>query len=1035
MGDSSASPPVRNLPQWDSRWARAASARQDELAGVGLPSVAASRWRCAGSPRTTRPPRAPSSFPRRMGRRSIPPSTGCGCARPSGRTSAARCNAVNNNGRSRPGLMNKAAAALGIDPKGVLGREGETASRRSRTPLAKGPIVVNMTHPGHFVVITGFAGGKLQITDPGNELCKQAGTQTGIAQPDNSQWPGGKAPAKGNEYDKRAYVAIDPTAFVKAKNDDTGWSRLTFKLMETDHHRGSRSRRRPRIRPRTTTTAPAEPPPPRPANGTGRRKPETCDDRRAGQWNRARTRDPRRPPRRPNGTGGRAAARDDDHRARRQRDWVWTRDASTTAAPRTATPTAAPVGTTTEAPANGTGAGQEATTTAGALREPDDRAPATSTTAAPTTSTTAPPPSTSTTAPPSTTTANDAVARRSRASTMCATADELLPWDQEGNEGRWLDVPRLQQQNDDAPSQSSYWSGRAAGAMIYNFYSKVAKKTDEYIGHANGDVEPGPNGIKTNLRWLGGSNKGVLAGITDRPRRPDAGVHRFQPAVRRRAARPATIRPAFPIWPRSTSRPSSSSSKSTTRCCSSRCSRAGPATSSSSPATSSPPPAISGSASPTRTGPAKTTCPASSRSPTRSRPTRCSRSTGSRRRRSSSRTRPSRTQRLYDYVGNPGKYMFIVPGDADHRRRRAGASPHAEGHAARRNGRRRWHRRRHRRWNWRGRRDRRRRAARVARPMGQAAAPATAPRRGRGTWSSPKSSRATSRTPASTRTASSPTSICKACSSTTARPTRSIPPAMGDARRERRAPRAATSRSPATTRCRPGIGPGASNVAQRPKWDTFCSGALADRRGVFALVLPRSVQAEERGLSALGRRIFRELVEVERQRNVARHGRAERDLLRRGFVARVYACARGRGLDRAGDQRHASGRSSASLGNLKTLQPAPGDVLSIVSPGTPRTVHVVTVILPLTTSWDSGSIWVVSGNCGPRGNVAVDSINLEARDPSFNPYKTDDDGKVIGQWQASDKKPSAGRVWVYADQLCSALMPDQGSESMERQPI
>ena len=91
----------------------------------------------------------------------------------------------------------------------------------------------------------------------------------------------------------------------------------------------------------------------------------------------------------------------------------------------------------------------------------------------------------------------------------------MLPWDLEGNEGRWIDVPRLQQQNDAAPSQSSFWSGRAAAAMIYNFWSRQAQKTDEYIGHCDGDVQPGPNGVKTNLRWVGGANKGVLAGITD----------------------------------------------------------------------------------------------------------------------------------------------------------------------------------------------------------------------------------------------------------------------------------------------------------------------------------------------------------------------------------------------------------------------------------------------------------------------------------------------------------------------------------------
>ena len=59
-------------------------------------------------------------------------------------------------------------------------------------------------------------------------------------------------------------------------------------------------------------------------------------------------------------------------------------------------------------------------------------------------------------------------------------------------EGRWLDVPRLQQRSKDA--RSNFWSGRASATMIYNYYRKANGKTGEHIGHDKGDVVPGLNG-------------------------------------------------------------------------------------------------------------------------------------------------------------------------------------------------------------------------------------------------------------------------------------------------------------------------------------------------------------------------------------------------------------------------------------------------------------------------------------------------------------------------------------------------------------
>src|SRR5438105_1089072 len=91
------------------------------------------------------------------------------------------------------------------------------------------------------------------------------------------------------------------------------------------------------------------------------------------------------------------------------------------------------------------------------------------------------------------------------------TPADMKPADLEGVEGRWLDVPRLQQRNKEG--RSNFWCGRAAAAMIYNYYCKFGGKTDQYVGHEDGDKGPGLNGQKLNLRYLGGPKKGKFAGI------------------------------------------------------------------------------------------------------------------------------------------------------------------------------------------------------------------------------------------------------------------------------------------------------------------------------------------------------------------------------------------------------------------------------------------------------------------------------------------------------------------------------------------
>ena len=90
--------------------------------------------------------------------------------------------------------------------------------------------------------------------------------------------------------------------------------------------------------------------------------------------------------------------------------------------------------------------------------------------------------------------------------------DEMLPADKEGIEGRWLDVPRLQQKNDEV--QSNFWCGRTSASMVLNYYLKFQGKTGQYVGHDEGPKGVGPNGQPHNLRFLGGSTKGDLSGVT-----------------------------------------------------------------------------------------------------------------------------------------------------------------------------------------------------------------------------------------------------------------------------------------------------------------------------------------------------------------------------------------------------------------------------------------------------------------------------------------------------------------------------------------
>jgi len=91
----------------------------------------------------------------------------------------------------------------------------------------------------------------------------------------------------------------------------------------------------------------------------------------------------------------------------------------------------------------------------------------------------------------------------------------MHPFDRDGFEGRWVDVPRLQAQSPESQVQSGFWDGRASAAMIYNFHCKVGGKASDYVAIDEGDKHPGPHGAKLNLRFGGGSAKGKCAGLDD----------------------------------------------------------------------------------------------------------------------------------------------------------------------------------------------------------------------------------------------------------------------------------------------------------------------------------------------------------------------------------------------------------------------------------------------------------------------------------------------------------------------------------------
>ena len=168
MSDVFCDPPVRNLPQWDARWG--AQILHDDTtwraSGCHPSSVAmVLRWFAEDNAAT----RGTFQFPTKAGSRIAADHYAQRMCEAFWPALGGKVNATGNN-VDHTGLMNKAAAALGIDASSVLLSTHGDKLQTIQAALAHGPIVVNMTHPGHFVVIAGYRNGKLVISDPGNEL-------------------------------------------------------------------------------------------------------------------------------------------------------------------------------------------------------------------------------------------------------------------------------------------------------------------------------------------------------------------------------------------------------------------------------------------------------------------------------------------------------------------------------------------------------------------------------------------------------------------------------------------------------------------------------------------------------------------------------------------------------------------------------------------------------------------------------------------------------------------------------------------------
>jgi len=217
-GEAVCSPPMRMLPQWDSRWGGHTLHDKESTwqnSGCHPCSVAAVlRWIAEDNPATAGKVAFPSAASSRFGADRYPERM-CEAFWPQleGEV-AAKSNKVDHTA-----LREAAEQALGMDKGAAKLSFGKDRVATVKKALGRGPLVVCM--PGHFVVIHGIDDGKLLIVDPGNVLVNHwqyedgSAIESGKGMPPKDRWEGGKPP--GAEREVRGYVRVAVDRKIKKK--------------------------------------------------------------------------------------------------------------------------------------------------------------------------------------------------------------------------------------------------------------------------------------------------------------------------------------------------------------------------------------------------------------------------------------------------------------------------------------------------------------------------------------------------------------------------------------------------------------------------------------------------------------------------------------------------------------------------------------------------------------------------------------------------------------------------------------------------
>ena len=206
-------PPVRLLPQYDSRWGGLNVHDKEIWTNSGCHPCAVFtvlRWHAEDSPNrgsftfpTVEGSHLPEDHYNRRGAEAFWPDK-------KGEVAA------NSNTTDHHALVKKACEALGMDIKQCVLPRVTLATLREA--LKNGPLAICMQHPGHYLVLQGIdAKGRLLICDPGGVLSNGSGKHfepwqnvvTAQGMPPKDQWKGGSPP--GYERSSAVYVAVHPT--------------------------------------------------------------------------------------------------------------------------------------------------------------------------------------------------------------------------------------------------------------------------------------------------------------------------------------------------------------------------------------------------------------------------------------------------------------------------------------------------------------------------------------------------------------------------------------------------------------------------------------------------------------------------------------------------------------------------------------------------------------------------------------------------------------------------------------------------------